>query len=576
MTARKSESTASPDKDIEPDSQLVVIGASAGGIEALSRVVASLPADFPLPIVIAQHLDPRRPSHLREILARHTSLPVRTVTEHEALEGGVVYVVPANRHVELTDHELRLREPAAGTIAPSVDVLLESASKVFGAGLIAVILTGSGSDGSAGARHVKLAGGTVVIENPATAMFPSMPSSIPPSLVDATADLDRIGPLLRDLHEVADSGNGEDRDELDSLLDRIRERSGIDFGSYKPATILRRLKGRMTATGKASLAAYSAHLEAEPEEYARLVSSLLIKVTEFFRDPKVWDHIRDNLLPGMVEEARAEGRELRLWSAGCATGEEAYSLAITLAEVLGKERAPLDIRVFATDIDRNAIAFARRGVYPRNALAAVPPDVRDRYFSANNGSYEIGKRLRSMVVFGEHDLGDRAPFPRIDLLLCRNVLIYFAPQMQRAALETFAYSIRPEGRLILGPSETVAALPGPFTQESARLCVYRRRAGTQLILPVPRAALRRGRSTSPSAPQGRMSSAPPPRPPRPRVSSSTWRSVSSSSTPTTTSSASTRPLDACWGSTARPSSRTSSTWPRACRRRPSGRPSTAP
>jgi len=358
-----------------PESQLVVVGASAGGIEALSRVVASLPDDFPVPIVIAQHLDPRRPSHLREILARHTPLPVRTVTEHASLEAGVVYVVPSNRHVELTDHELRLRRPAAGSIAPSVDVLLESASKAYGADLIAVILTGSGSDGSVGARHVKLAGGTVVIENPATAMFPSMPSSIPPSLVDATVELDGMGHLLQDLLTVAgDSADGMDRTELDALLARIRERSGIDFSGYKPATILRRLKGRMTATARTSLSAYGAYLEAEPEEYARLVSSMLIKVTEFFRDPKVWDYVRERILPAMIEEAHAEGRELRLWSAGCATGEEAYSLAITLAEALGKERKPLDVRVFATPSRLRGAARIQRSpsqASPRTSATAT-------------------------------------------------------------------------------------------------------------------------------------------------------------------------------------------------------------
>jgi two-component system CheB/CheR fusion protein len=479
---------------IAAESQLVVIGASAGGIEALSRVVASLPPDFPVPIVIAQHLDPRRPSHLREILARHTPLPVKTVTQRASLQPGAVYVVPANRHVELTDHELHLRKPVGGGIAPSVDLLLESAARTYGAGLIAVVLTGSGSDGSVGARHVKLAGGTVVIENPATAMFPSMPSSIPPSLVDVTADLDGMGGLLHDLLSVAaEIGNGSYRKELDALLERVRERSGIDFNSYKPATILRRLKGRMTATSQRSLTAYANYLEAEPEEYARLVSSMLIKVTEFFRDPKVWDYLRTRILPALIDDARSEGRELRLWSAGCATGEEAYSLAIAVAEALGTERSPLDVRVFATDIDREAVAFARRGLYPPNAVTSVPDLIRDRYFVQTDSGYEIGKRLRSLVVFGEHDLGERAPFPRIDLVLCRNVLIYFTPSMQRATLETFAYSLRPEGRLVLGPSETVAVLPEPFVSEHARLCVYRRRPGAHLILPVPRATqIRRG------------------------------------------------------------------------------------
>ena len=468
-----------------------MIGSSAGGIEALSRVVASLPADFPAPIVIAQHLDPRRPSHLHEILARHTTLPVRVVEGQEALEDGVIFVVPSNRLVDISYGHLRLRAAKAGSVAPSIDVLFESAAAVFGPGLIAVILTGSGSDGSSGALHVKRAGGAVVIENPATAMFPSMPSSIPPSLVDATADLDSIGPILCDLLAASNPPTeGPDRDELRILLDRIHERSGIDFGSYKPATILRRLHGRMKATSRPTIAAYAAHLESDPEEYARLVNSLLIKVTEFFRDPKLFDYLRVSVLPELIAEARRDRRELRIWSAGCSTGEEAYSLAIAVAEALGEELPWPEVRIFATDIDREAIAFARRGVYPAAAVKSLPAGTRDRYFARSDGGYEVAKRLRSLMVFGEHDLGERAPFPRIDLLLCRNVLIYFSVPMQRIALETFAFSLRPGGRLALGTSESVMALPEPFEEEQARLRVYRRLPGSYAIPPMRPAVLR--------------------------------------------------------------------------------------
>jgi two-component system CheB/CheR fusion protein len=473
----------------------VVIGSSAGGIEALSRLVASLPADFPAPIVIAQHLDPRRPSHLHEILARHATLPVRVVEEREALQNGVIFVVPSNRLVEISHGDLRLRAAKAGAVAPSIDVLLESAASVFGPGLIAVILTGSGSDGSAGAWHVKQAGGAVVIENPATAMFPSMPSSIPPSLVDATADLDSIGSTLCDLLAAGNPpAEGPDHDELRDLLERIHERSGIDFSSYKPATIQRRLRGRMNATSRPTLADYAAYLESDPEEYARLVNSLLIKVTEFFRDPKLFEYLREHVLPELIAEAQRDRRELRIWSAGCSTGEEAYSLAITVAEALGEEAAWPDIRIFATDIDREAIAFARRSIYPLAALESLPAGARDRYFVKSDGGYEVAKRLRALMVFGEHDLGDRAPFPRIDLLLCRNVLIYFSAPMQQVALETFAFSLRPGGRLALGPSETVMVLPEPFEEEDARLRVYRRLPGSYAIPPMRPAVLRPRRS----------------------------------------------------------------------------------
>ncbi|HEX7471529.1 MAG TPA: CheR family methyltransferase [Candidatus Limnocylindrales bacterium] len=460
------------------ESQLVVIGSSAGGIEALTRVVASLPSDFPAPIVIAQHLDPRRPSHLGEILSRHATLPIKIVEEAAALEDGVIFVVPSNRHVEILEGELRLRAAKPGTIAPSVDLLLETAAAAFGTGLTAVILTGSGSDGSAGAWHVKKAGGAVVIENPATAMFPSMPRSISPSLVDATADLDSLGGVLRDLLAVGSAApRGREGREFAALLDRIRERSGIDFSTYKTATIIRRLRGRMGATQHSTIAGYGKQLESDPEEYARLISSLLIKVTEFFRDPKMFDYLRDQTLPILIEEARRHGRPLRVWSAGCSTGEEAYSLAIMLAEAMGAETEPLDVRVFATDIDSAAIAFARRGLYPPAALQNVSAALRERYFVKSDGGYEVVKSIRSLMIFGEHDLGARSPFPRIDLVLCRNVLIYFNPTMQRVALETFGLSLRDGGRLVLGPSETVAAMPAPYVEDHARLRIFRRVAG---------------------------------------------------------------------------------------------------
>jgi len=480
---------------VPAESQLVVIGSSAGGIEALSRVVASLPADFPAPIVIAQHLDPRRPSHLHEILARHATLPVRVVEQQEALEAGVIFVVPSNRLVDVSHGHLRLRPAKAGAVAPSIDVLFESAAAVFGPGLIAVILTGSGSDGSAGAWYVKEAGGAVVIENPATAMFPSMPSSIPPSLVDATADLDSIGSIVCGLLTAGKApAEASDDAELRELLDRIHDRSGIDFSSYKPATILRRLRGRMAATSSPTLAAYSTHLAADPDEYARLVNSLLIKVTEFFRDPKLFEYLRDHVLPELIADARLEKRELRIWSAGCSTGEEAYSLAICVAEALGQHVAWPAVRIFATDIDRDAVAIARRGVYAAAALKGLPAGVRDRHFGEAEGGFQVAKRLRALMVFGEHDLGERAPFPRIDLLLCRNVLIYFTVPMQQVALETFAFSLRTGGRLALGPSESVMALPEPFEEEQSRLRVYRRLPGTYAIPPMRPAVLRTRRS----------------------------------------------------------------------------------
>ncbi len=473
MVARSSATTTS---------QLVVIGSSAGGIEALSRVVGDLPGDLGAAVVIAQHLDPRRPSHLAQILERRASLPIRVVEDGTDLEDGIIYVVPPNHLVELVAGVLRLHPMGSSLTAPSIDRLLTSAAKAFGERLTAVILTGTGADGSAGAWEVKRAGGTVVIENPATAMFPSMPSSVSPSIVDARADLDAIaGTLVGLLQPPASAPERGAPDAFGRLLDRVRERSGIDYSAYKPATVNRRLLGRMHATGSPSIADYATLVERDPAEYDHLIDSLLIKVTEFFRDPKLWAHLRERIVPELIEATRQDGRELRIWSAGCSTGEEAYSLAMTVAEVRAAGGPAPDVRIFATDGDRPAIAFARRGVYPPGAIGNVPADLRARYFVETPGGFEIVKRLRTRMIFGEHDLSTGVPFPRIDLLLCRNVLIYFTVPLQRVALETFAYSLRPDGRLVLGAAETVAALPGPYAEEQARLRIYRRLPGQQVL-----------------------------------------------------------------------------------------------
>ena len=389
-------------------------------------------------------------------------------------------MIPSNRLVDIVDHTIVLRPAEIGSIAPSVDRVLETAARAYGPGLIAVILTGSGSDGSAGAWHVKAAGGLIVIEDPATAKFPSMPRSISPLLVDATADLESMGEALAEM--LATDGHapsGGEAREFSALLDWVHRNGGADFSTYKPATILRRLRGRMIANGDASIDAYRRRLEADPEEYARLLSSLLIKVTEFFRDPAVFAHLRDKVLPGLVEDARRTGQQLRLWSAGCATGEEAYSLAISAIEAMHDGGAAWICACSRRTSTATRSPTRAAASTPRRPSRTCPTDIRERYFIETDSGYEVGKPLRSAVVFGEHDLGGRAPFPRIDLVLCRNVLIYFAVPMQRATLETFAYSLREGGYLVLGPSETVSPLPGPYREEPGRMRIFRR-------LPAPR------------------------------------------------------------------------------------------
>ncbi len=467
-------------------SHLVVVGSSAGGIEALSTFVASLPPSFPAPIVVAQHLEPTRESHLGNILARRTQLPVRTVAEQEPLEPGVVYVVPSNHHIQITDDHVQLQTGSAIGPKPSIDLLLTSAAQIFGDRLIAVILSGTGSDGAAGARAVKKAGGTVIIQDPDTAAYPGMPLSLAPTTVDIVATLDKMGAILSELLSGASVPTRPDeRKQLDRFLEEIREHTGLDFNSYKMPTILRRLRRRIVATDTGDLAGYIAYVHAHPEEYQQLINTFLIKVTEFFRDPDLFRYLRETIIPDLVLQSRKHGNELRIWSAGCATGEEAYSLAIVVSEVLGAAIEHFNVRIFATDADAEAVAFARRGIYPESALAQLPEELISRYFTRESGNYQVRKRIRALTVFGQHDLGGRAPFPRIDMVVCRNVLIYFTPELQQRTLRLFAYALRDGGYLVLGKAETPSQLSEFFVAQDKTQKVYRRH-GDRILIPPAR------------------------------------------------------------------------------------------
>lgn len=462
---------------------LVVIGSSAGGIEAVLTLVSSLPSDFPAAIVVAQHIDPHRPSRLDELLSNRTSLRVRTASAHEPLVPGTVYVVPADRDVELSDHHLGLREDGAGVPHPSIDRLMASAARSFADNLVGVVLSGTGTDGAAGAQAIKAYGGTVIVQNPKSARYPDMPAAVPPSAVDVVADLDEIGPLLVDLFSGDYALPPEREDELRSFLDHVREKSGLDFGAYKRPTIERRLQRRMVAVGTTNLATYREYVEQHQDEMHRLVASFLIKVTRFLRDPELYTHLREEVLPALIDEV--EDGELRLWSAGCATGEEAYTLAMLVTDLLAERQTSPSVRIFATDVATDAVDFARQGVYPESAIVDMPEDMVERHFVRVNGVCEVRKNVRSMVVFGEHDLSRRAPFPRIDLVLCRNVLIYFTPELQRRSLQLFAFSLRAEGYLVLGKAESVGPLPDYFALDEPRLKVFRR-VGAPVPIPIDR------------------------------------------------------------------------------------------
>lgn len=456
--------------------ELVVVGSSAGGVGALSTLVGTLSKDFPAPIVLAQHLDPQRPSHLGAILERRSSLPIVVVNDDgpTRLEGGKVYVVPSNKHVKIADSHVHLESDHAERPTPSVDKLLSSAAQSYGEHLIAVILTGSGSDGAAGAVDVKNAGGVVIIQNPETAAYPSMPLSLPPTVVDHVVEIEHIGPLLHDLlRGVSLPPEEKAKDPLRDILVQVSAHTNIDFRNYKTSTILRRIARRMAVTHVGSLNDYLDYMQLHPDEAQELVKAFLIKVTGFFRDAEAFDFLKQNIFPLLIEKARRNGRILRLWSAGCATGEEAYSMALIIADLLGPELPEWSVKIFATDLAEDAIAFARRGIYPENVLSELPDDYQKRFFEKIDHAHRISKMLRETVIFGQQDISRGVPFPRIDLVICRNVLIYLKPELQQTVLDLFAYSLhQSRGYLFLGKAETARPTKASFGLVNKKWKIY--------------------------------------------------------------------------------------------------------
>ncbi|MEW6732633.1 MAG: CheR family methyltransferase [Acidobacteriota bacterium] len=454
--------------------ELVVVGASAGGIEALSTLVRTLPTDFPIPIVLAQHLDPSRPSRLGLILERCTSTPIVVVEGSCRLQAGHIYVIPANQHVAINDGKVELIDDHQERPKPSLDLLLSTAAKAYGENLIAIILTGSGNDGTAGAVDVKNAGGTVIIQNPRTARFPSMPMALPPNAVDFIADLEKISPLLYDLvTDTSMSKSAEKSDEiLTEILQKVNDQVNIDFRTYKTSTIMRRINRRMIITNNISLEGYTHYLDLHPEEVRELAAAFLIKVTHFFRDPEAFLYLQKTILPKLIQYGREHNNILRFWSAGCATGEEPYSLALLVADLLGHELNDWNIKIFATDLDEAAISFARRGVYCDSVLRNLPRDYINQYFERVDTMHRIIKPIRQMLIFGQQDLSWSAPFPRIDLIVCRNLLIYFTSELQQRVFNLFGYSLRQDGYLFLGKAETAWPAKSTFELVNKKWKIY--------------------------------------------------------------------------------------------------------
>jgi two-component system CheB/CheR fusion protein len=435
----------------DPARVLVVVAVTRASAETLASVLERLPAEFPgCGLVIALDDDPA------ELAAR---LAARTPLNIVAAESAAA-------------------QPCAGrfvVVTPGAASDLASAAAAFAGRVMVLLLRDGGTFAERELDAIRAAGGLIVHE-----VAPRGARALPARPSDVGAPAAELAGTIEDL--IAERPEIAESRMLHLLLGELREAAGIDFREYKAPTIVRRLARLMESGGFPSVAEYVAYLRRRPEAYASLVGALLINVTEFFRDPPLFEYLRDEVFPDLIAYASANENELRLWSAGCATGEEAYSLAMLVAEALGPRLSEFHVRIFATDLDEDAIAFARHGAYPRGAFDGLPPDYMTRYFTETSEGYEVKKHIRALTVFGQHDLAQRAPFPRIDLCLCRNVLIYFSKELQQRALQLFAFSLRNDGYLVLGKAETTSPLPEYFRPVDRALKIYRRH-GPHVLLP---------------------------------------------------------------------------------------------
>ncbi len=496
---------------------VVGIGASAGGLSALEALFDAMPESPGMAFVVVQHLSPDNASVLVELLQRHTALPVVQVTDGMAVAVDRVHVIPPGADLALSDGVLHLTPPAAPRGHHlSIDHFLRSLARAQRERAVAIVLSGTGSDGALGARAVKGEGGLVLAQTPESAEYEGMPrAAVATGMVDLVLDPARMPQALVELVAKRPAADAPDRPTLHDpaavrkICALLLAQTGHDFSQYKATTLVRRMERRMALAQITDTDEYLRHARENPHEVEALFRDLLIGVTHFFRDADAFRVLEQQVIPRLVETKPAQG-VLRVWVCACSTGEEAYSLAILLHERIQQSAPGLRLQVFATDIDAHAIEAARAGVFPDSIAADVPAERLARHFTHDPqlGLYRVRKHIRDLLVFSEQDVTRDPPFSRLDLVSCRNLLIYLNTEVQQRLIPLFHYALLPGGVLFLGTSETVGDSARLYTVIDRKWKLFARLAadegGSRLTLPdfvppPPEAALRRERIALPAA-----------------------------------------------------------------------------
>jgi two-component system CheB/CheR fusion protein len=472
---------------------IIGIGASAGGLDAIDLFLKSMPPDAGVAIVVVQHLDPTQETLLAELLQRATTMQVEEVRDRTPVQPNRVYVIPPNRDLSILHGTLHLLTPSEprGQRLP-IDFFFRSLADDAHEHGIGVILSGMGSDGTLGARYLRGQGGGVFVQEPSTAKFDAMPrSAVDSGATDVVAPVEKLpASILAYLKHLPLPSGSKAVDveqapgSLDKVLLLLRTHTGHDFSLYKGTTIKRRIERRMGIHEITRLSGYVRYLQQNPAELGLLFRELLIGVTAFFRDPEVWQELSSGMIRTLLD-GRSLDQPVRVWVPGCSTGEEAYSVAMLFREAMDSlprtERH--QVQVFATDLNDDAIAFARAGVYPSGIAADVSPKRLEQFFDPVDHGFRVSPRIREMVIFAQQNVVRDPPFTRLDLISCRNLLIYLTPALQKPLLAVFHYSLVPGGFLLLGSSESVGGLTTHFKAERGAARLYRKIEGPAHALP---------------------------------------------------------------------------------------------
>ncbi len=476
---------------------VVGIGASAGGLSALEQLFDSLPSDSGATFVVIQHLAPDFKSLMKELLERHTNMAVYRVQEGMELQPNSIYLIPPGQNLVLESNVLRLEARKKNLhnkheLNFPIDIFFNSLAKNYGEKSIGVVLSGSGSDGSQGLRTIKEAGGVVLVQEPSTAEFDGMPkSAIATNIIDRVLPIVELAQLIHSCiispPEISDdtlkSPGLLNVSTLKEIANILIDREKLDFFHYKPTTMSRRIYRRCLIHGLDEVKQYIELLRNDPEERKTLCDDLLIKVTRFFRDLEAWDNLENNVIPLIIEKAESH-EELRFWVTACSTGEEAYSLAILLHEALIDTDKLLTIKIFATDIDKKAIETASTGIYPQSIVRNIAPERLQRYFVPKDNCYQVTRQLREMMIFSIHDLTKDAGFTRMNLVSCRNVLIYMQSDLQNRVLRNLHFALANQGTLFLGEAETLGEFESEFKSISKKWKIYQKIRDIRLPLPI--------------------------------------------------------------------------------------------